>query len=101
MYYTCNKQSQDQEELDFGAFMDFAYDVSERSAPFIEECGLYEDESCLPLVDQANKEWKQLRYMLGKKGNSYDINHTTDEKRKKSLYETMILRFLKFVAIGE
>jgi hypothetical protein len=54
MYYSCVYNHSADGELDFADFMDFAYQVTERSSPFIvDECGLYEDESCMYLVDEV------------------------------------------------
>ena len=50
MYYSCVHDPKGDGEFDFDAFMNFAYEVTERPAPFIEECGLYEDELCSSLV---------------------------------------------------
>ena len=79
--------------------MDFAYEVTGRETPFIDQCGLEEDEACLPLVEEANSQWKNLRYFLGKDGKSYDVNHKVDEERKKTVYEKMIQRFLEITSV--
>jgi len=75
MYYSCQTDHRDDEDLDFDHFIYFAYKVSGRQ---IKSSSVIEDSiqgtERLSLRNEAEYRWKKLRYLLNKNGQIMQYN---------------------------
>ena len=60
-YYESDSSVRDDKYLDFSKFMEYSYDLSEKAAPFLDNCDIGKDEVCQEFMDEAYKQWDIIK----------------------------------------
>jgi hypothetical protein len=60
-YWNYNFDRRGDKDLNYDKFMEFSYELSEKAAPFLENCDLDNEEICKEFHNEVNKQWEIIR----------------------------------------
>ena len=60
-YWNYNFERRGDKDLDYTKFMNFSYELSEKAAPFLQNCDLEDEEVCKAFQNEVNKQWDIIK----------------------------------------